>query len=155
MKVKNYKTVLSNDGVKLVECGSFVADGRKVYNQPDLLADFFSNSIGIGKCAEEFVYIACLDTKCKMIGCFEASHGSVNASMFPVREILQKALLIGAVTIALSHNHPSGDCFPSQSDIEATNRLKEAAAIVGVPLIDHVIVNDKNNYFSFHENGIC
>lgn len=153
MKIKEYKSVLTDNGVVLKECGFHVADNRQRFDNPSALANFFSESVGIGCCADEFVYIACLDNKMRLMGCFQASHGSVNASMFPIREILQKSLLIGAVYIALSHNHPSGDVTPSQADIEATKRLKDAASIIGVPLVDHVIVSG-NNYFSFMEENI-
>ena len=153
MKVKKYVTIINPSGaVCLAECGSYVADGRRVYSSPALLADFFGNVIGIRQAADEHVYIACLDTKLHIVGCFEASHGCVNYSLFPVREILQKSLLIGAVSIVLSHNHPTGDYTPSKQDIEATKRLKEACNICGLSLLDHVIVGANNpGYYSMME----
>lgn len=153
MKINEYKTVLDSDGRAILKVREKVEiDGRKAFNNPALMADFFSNSVGIGNCAEEYVYVGCFNAKMRLIGCFEASHGSVNASMFPVREILQKSLLIGAVYIAISHNHPSGDISPSNEDIAATKRIKEAANIVCVPVVDHVIVSG-SHYYSFAENG--
>ena len=155
MKVKEYKTMINNDGsVCLRERGFYVADGRRVYSSPDLLADFFGDSIGIRQAAEEHLYVACLDSKLHIIGCFEGSHGSINTSMFPVREILQKSLMIGAVSIAISHNHPSGDYTPSRQDIDATKRIKQACDICGLSLIDHVIVAANNpGYFSLMQHG--
>ena len=155
MKVKKYDLRLSKENRPVIaESGTeFKIDGRKVFNKPEMLADFFGDSIGIRQAANEHVYIACLDTRLHIIGCFEASHGSVNASMFPVREILQKALLIGAVNIAISHNHPAGDPTPSQEDIQSTNRIKKAADLIGVNVIDHVIVAANTLvYYSFQEN---
>lgn len=155
MKVKKYETLINSDGnIFLSECGLYVADGRRSYSSPDALADFFGDSIGIRQAACEHVYIACLDSKLHIIGCFEASHGSVNSSMFPVREILQKSLMIGAVYIAVSHNHPSGDYTPSREDIAATKRIKEACGICGIDCIDHVIIAANNSGFlSMRENG--
>ena len=154
MKVKEYKTMINNDGsVCLRECGLYVADGRRVYSSPDLLADFFGDSIGIRQAAEEHLYVACLDSKLRIVGCFEGSHGSVNTSMFPVREILQKSLMIGAVSIAISHNHPSGDYTPSRQDVDATKRIKQACDVCGLSLIDHVIVAANNpGYFSLMQH---
>lgn len=155
MQVKNYVSRIAENGsVYLAESGSFRADGRKIYNNPDLLAWFFGDSIGIRAAAEEHLYVACLDAQYHIVGCFEGSHGSVNASMFPVREIFQKALMIGAVYIALSHNHPSGVLSPSQADREATDRIKAAGDLLGVPVLDHVIVGANNpGRYSFRENG--
>ena len=156
MKISRYDSMIDKSGaVYLRESGTFNIDGRRSYSSPDALAEFFGDAIGIRQAAEEHVYIACLDTKNHIVGCFEASHGSVNASMFPVREILQKSLMIGAVNIALSHNHPSGDYTPSAADVDATKRLKQACDICGINLLDHVIVAANNpGYFGFYENNM-
>lgn len=155
MKVKKYDLRINKENRPVIaESGTeFKVDGRKVFNNPDLLVDFFGDSIGIRQAANEHVYIACLDTRLHIIGCFEASHGSVNETMFPVREILQKALLIGAVNIAISHNHPAGDPTPSQADIQSTNRISKAADLIGMHVIDHIIVAaNTKTYYSFREN---
>lgn len=156
MKISQYESMLDKSGaVYIRETGSFNIDGRRVYSSPNTLAEFFGDVIGIKQAANEHVYVACFDTKCHIIGIFEASHGSVNSSMFPVREILQKSLMIGAVSIALSHNHPSGDCTPSAADVEATKRLKQACDICGIGFLDHVIVAANNTgYFGFYENNM-
>lgn len=156
MKLAKYDSFVNESGTTYIaECGSVNIDGRKTYNNPALLADFFGDSIGIRNCAEEHVYIACLNQRMKMIGCFEVSRGSVNSSMFPVREILQKSLLIGAVNIALSHNHPSGDITPSAMDIDATKRLKQACDICGIGFADHVVIGANNaDYYSCFESGV-
>lgn len=156
MKISKYETRINETGgVVLSECGYYVADGRRSYSFPEALADFFGDSIGIRQAADEHVYIACLDSKLHIVGCFEASHGSVNSSMFPVREILQKSLMIGAVSIAVSHNHPSGDFTPSREDIAATKRIKDACGICGINCIDHIILaaNDPG-FMSMHEHGL-
>ena len=154
MKLSNFITVQDATGQPyLKESGSYQIDGRRAFSHPEDFNEFFGDVIGIRHCADEYVYIACMDSKNKLIGCFQASHGSVDASMFPVREIFQKALLIGAAKIAMSHNHPSGDCTPSQADIQATKRLKEAANLLNIDLLDHIIVS-RNGYFSFMESGI-
>ncbi len=57
-----------------------------------------------------------------------------------VGTIFREALKAGAEEIIVAHNHPSGDLTPSKADIAATAKLREAAALLGVPLIDHLIV---------------
>lgn len=100
---------------------------------------------------EEYMYMICMNTKNRVIGVFEISHGNVNSSIVGVREIFQKALLANAVSIILMHNHPSGDPKPSREDIEVTKRIVEAGKIMGVEVLDHIIVGD--TYVSLKEKG--
>ena len=91
---------------------------------------------------EEHMYMLCLNSKNRVIGVFEISHGNVNSSLVGSREIFQKALLANAVQIILVHNHPSGDTTPSKEDIFVTQKFKELGEFIGVPLVDHIIVGD-------------
>ena len=100
---------------------------------------------------EEYMYMICVNTKNKVIGVFEISHGTVNASLVSPREVFQKALLANATSIIVMHNHPSGDCTASREDIEVTKRLVEAGKIVGVEVLDHIIIGD--SYSSLKEKG--
>ena len=65
---------------------------------------------------------------------------------------MQKALMIGAVKIALTHNHPGGDSTPSDSDIQSTKTLKEACNIMGIELLDHIIVSQTGWYSMKDQN---
>lgn len=100
---------------------------------------------------EEYMYMICMNTKNRIIGVFEVSHGTVNASLVTPREAFQKALLANAVSVIFMHNHPSGDCTASRQDIEITNRLVEAGKIIGIDVLDHIIVGD--GYSSLKEKG--
>lgn len=102
---------------------------------------------------EEHLYMICMNVKNRVIGVFEISHGTVNASIAAPREMYQKALLANAVSIILMHNHPSGDSTPSKEDISITERTAEAGKIIGVELLDHIIIGD--NYTSLKERGYC
>ena len=93
----------------------------------------------------------CLNSKNRVIGVFEISHGNVNSSLIGAREIFQKALLANSVQIILVHNHPSGDTTPSKEDIFVTQKFKELGEFIGVPLVDHIIVGD--SYASIKELG--
>lgn len=156
MKVKQYMPVIDSTGKTIIQESkiAFNIDGRKTYNNPALFADFFGDSIGIRNAATEYVYVAVLNNGLKMIGCFQASAGSSNTSMFPIREILQNSLMIGGVGIAICHNHPTGNIEPSTADIESTKKLKAACDVVGLSLIDHVIVGANNPaYYSFKSDS--
>jgi DNA repair protein RadC len=92
-----------------------------------------------------------MNTKNKVIGVFEISHGNVNSSVLGTREVFQKALLANAVSIILMHNHPSGDPTPSRQDIEVTKKVAEAGNLIGIELLDHIIIGD--SYTSLKEKG--
>ena len=70
------------------------------------------------------------------------SIGTANSTLVHPREVFQRAVLSGAVSLVVSHNHPSGDVTPSKADFEVTAKLKEAGLILCIPLLDHVIVTD-------------
>ena len=118
---------------------------------PDDAATIGKEFMRIHEEPEEYMYMICMNTKNKVIGVFEISHGSVNSSIVTPREVFQKALLANAVSIILMHNHPSGDPTASREDIEVTKRLVEAGKIVGVEVLDHIIIGDR--YISLKEKG--
>ena len=116
MVVYAYNTYLNDSGVPYLEKEKgFRIDGRRKFCHPDDIVEFICQ-IGIQRCAEEHTYILCLDTSNHIIGCFEVSHGTVDTAVLSPREIFQKALLIGATSIIMTHNHPSSDVTPSYED---------------------------------------
>jgi DNA repair protein RadC len=81
------------------------------------------------------------------------SHGSVLETPIYPREILRRALELGASALILAHNHPSGDPQPSRGDVAATRRLVEAAALVGVEVRDHLVIA-RSGWSSFRALGL-
>lgn len=79
--------------------------------------------------------------------------GLLNHSLVHPREVFRGAILDSAASIIVCHNHPSGSLEPSSQDIAITAQLKEAGAIVGIPLIDHVIVT-RAGHLSMRERGL-
>ena len=69
-----------------------------------------------------------------------------------VRVILQAALLTNSVALVLAHNHPSGNLRPSRQDMEITKQVKEAAKLIRITVIDHLILTDAG-YYSFSDEG--
>ena len=152
MKIYSYVTLLNEAGNPYIEKkSSFKVDGRRSYSTPNDNAEFIINSLGIQNCADEFTYCICLDAKNHLIGCFEASHGTSTASILGQREIFQKALMIGANGIVLTHNHPSGDCTPSNEDVMCTKRTIENGKLLGIELLDHIIVARGDHWLSLRE----
>lgn len=145
---------------KLTENKRVVLEKEVSVNRPDISYKITSpgDVVVIGKEfmriheePEEYMYMICMNTKNKVIGVFEISHGTVNTSLVSPREVFQKALLANAVSIILMHNHPSGDSKASREDVEVTKRVAEAGKIIGIELLDHIIIGDQ--YSSLKEAG--
>lgn len=103
--------------------------------------------------AKECVNMFLFDSANHLLSFTEISSGSIDRAFLSKREIAQTALLGGATSVILSHNHPSGECSPSDFDIVGTKNVKEALDFVGIKLLDHIIIG-KDNYFSMRENEI-
>ena len=83
------------------------------------------------------------------------SVGTQSAALVQPREVLGPALRVGAASIILVHNHPSGDPTPSSEDVRLTRQIADAARIVDVRLHDHVIIaNGTGQWISFAARGL-
>ena len=76
------------------------------------------------------------------VGHFRVSSGSPSACLIDANLIARIAVMAGAVGVVVSHNHPSGDPTPSKQDYKATDRIYDAAQIMGIQLLDHVVIGD-------------
>ena len=81
------------------------------------------------------------------------SAGGITGTVADPRIILKKALLHEAVGMILCHNHPSGNLKPSKADEDITQKIKSAAQLLDIRLLDHIIVSDQG-YFSFADEGM-
>lgn len=77
--------------------------------------------------------------------------GTLTSTPLDARTILRRALLNNAAAIILTHNHPSGNPSPSNSDIKMTSDIKEACHLMSITLVDHLIIST-DSYFSFADN---
>ena len=82
------------------------------------------------------------------------SLGTLNASLVHPREVFRFSILKAVSSIILSHNHPSGDAEPSEEDMRITRRLVEAGKIIGIEVLDHIVIGDRDSFYSFKERGI-
>jgi len=94
-----------------------------------------------------------LDRKNQIISIETISIGGLASSIVHPREVFKPAVKKSAAGIILVHNHPSGDPSPSQEDIEVTRRLVEAGRIIGIEIVDHIIIGDRD-YLSMRGRGI-
>lgn len=90
----------------------------------------------------EKVKVILLNSKNIVLKIKDISYGGTNFAMIEPKEILSEAIKVQAPKMILVHNHPSGDVTPSQADFNMTDRIYEAADIIGVQLLDHIIIGD-------------
>ncbi len=105
-----------------------------------------------GKKKEHFLVLL-LDTRGKLIKISEISVGSLDSSIVHPREVFKEAMSASAASVIFVHNHPSGDPEPSEDDIKLTEKLAQAGEIVGIDVLDHIIIGDKN-YSSLKGKGL-
>ena len=107
---------------------------------------------------KESLRVILLDTRYHLLRIHEVSVGSVNESIAHPRDVFRPAVISSAYAVIVAHNHPSGDPSPSQSDHSLTRRLAEAAELLQIKLLDHIIIGapaeGRAPYFSFKESGV-
>jgi len=101
----------------------------------------------------EVFRVALLDAQNGLLRDLVISEGTLSASLVHPREVFKPAILEGAASIVLLHNHPSGDPTPSREDIRLTRQLAECARLLDFRLHDHVIVG-RGAYVSLAERGM-
>ena len=104
------------------------------------------------KMNEEF-HVLFLNHKLELIADECHQKGTVNHTPAYPREVVKRALELGASSIILVHNHPSGDVTPSKADVDITRQIIDAASALGIDVHDHLIVGGKK-HFSFRSKGI-
>lgn len=101
---------------------------------------------------KENLVVYMLNTRQRIIGHQIVSVGLLNQVMIHPREVFRTAIVMGAHTIIISHNHPSGDPTPSDADIKATRELIRAGMLLKIELLDHIITGE-NKKVSLREMG--
>lgn len=101
----------------------------------------------------EVLTLLTLDLKKKPINVSVISMGTLNASLVHPRDVFKMAVLSNASAIIVAHNHPSGNVEPSEQDLQVTQRIQEAGALLGIELVDHIVIGE-NKYYSLRENNL-
>jgi len=142
--------------IKCIETAALKMKRDTVANQPVIsswyaILDYLDASMQHKK--EEEFRVLFLDRKNKLLADELQTQGTVDQAHVYPREIIKKALDLGASSMILVHNHPSGDPKPSVQDIDLTKFIVEAARPLGVTIHDHVIIG-KDDYASFKNMGL-
>ena len=113
-----------------------------------ILKDIWSKQI---ETREEFIVLL-MDRSNTVLGYHMLSMGGITGTVADIRLLYSVALKALSTAIIVSHNHPSGNLNPSQSDISLTTRIKDAGKLLDIVLLDHLIVT-KDGYYSFADEG--
>lgn len=148
MKITKYNSELQGKAPILVKEGVLECSETMIDSSVKV-ACFARKILNMHKRTEEYMYMFPCNTQTEIIGVFELSHGTVNSTVITPREVFMKALLVGAASIILVHNHPSQNVTPSSEDIKVTKRIKLAGGLIGIELLDHVIIG--NGYYSMRD----
>ena len=127
-----------------------IADGP-VLSSWTRLIDYLRVAMGHNR-TEEFRLLF-LDSKNRLIADEVQGTGTVNRTAVYPREVVKRALEHGATAIIMVHNHPSGDPTPSRADVEMIEEVRDAGALMGIVLHDHVVIS-KSGHESFKSMGL-
>lgn len=102
----------------------------------------------------EFFYVLLLNNSKKCMGWSLISKGGSTSTIVEPSQVMRVAILSGANSMILAHNHPSGYLKESKADIMLTKRLSEVAKLLGVPIIDHLILVPDGGFISFRQKNL-
>ena len=131
------------DELKLVDAATMIAARHKIIDRPmmsdwNAVLEYCQRLLGYRQ-VEQF-HIFFLDNKNCLIADEIQQKGTINHTTIYPREIASRALELGAVSLILTHNHPSGDPRPSAKDIKVTNQIAAVLKPLNITVHDHVIV---------------
>lgn len=135
--------------IQMVKEGSLLYKNRTVHcpqNGFDLMTQF------LGNVDREHFIVMCLDSKNNPTALNVCHVGSLNSSLVHPREVFKPAILSNAASIMIGHNHPSGNSEPSEADFIMTKKLVAAGEILGIEVLDHIVMGDKE-FTSLKQEG--
>lgn len=125
--------------------------GKPVLGSWQALLDYLA--IDMAHLTVERVRILYLDTRNRLMADHHMGDGSVDEAAIHPREVIRRAMDLGASALILVHNHPSGNPEPSSADIQITRRIAEAGRLLGVTVHDHVIIG-REGHVSLRAKGL-
>ena len=127
------------------------ADNRLKINNSHQVFDLLRPILG--DLPHEEFWILYLNNANRVLHKEQLSKGGITGTLVDIRLAMKKALDLGAVSIILAHNHPSGVSNPSSADKEITQKIIAASEILDIKVLDHLIVT-RNSFYSFADNNL-
>lgn len=122
-------------------------------NSPEKIFCVIRDTFDTMHLADEFVFEIAFNYIFKPIGIFLIARGDVSSVCISVRGIFMRALLLGASSIILLYNHPSGSVEASSADLTSAHKLYDAGKLLGITVADFIILG-RDTYYSFSEHNI-
>lgn len=126
--------------IQMVKESSILYDARRITSHEKSYKLFKDFLVDLDR--EQFM-VACLNIKNEPTNITTVSVGNISSSFASPRDVLKTAILSNASKIILAHNHPSGDATPSQADKMITEKIKKAAKLFDIDILDHIIIGDR------------
>ena len=142
MNINTYKIRFNNDRIgELVKENTFAySTDDMLIDSPEKVAKLIESLWDASNLAQEHFWLLALDGARRVAGAFTVTIGTLVSSLVHPREVFQRAILSGAASIIIAHNHPSGQLDISEQDREVTRRIRKAGDLLGIRLDDHVVV---------------
>ena len=131
----------------------------RVLNSPALVAEYMRGAFDESP-VQESVWVIAVNRRNKPIARSMVSLGTSTSTLVAPSDVFRYLILQAATGFILSHNHPSGDPSPSAADIQLTRAMREAANLMQITFLDHVIIGDASDdplqrgFYSFREAGL-
>ena len=130
---------------------SLSPDDRAVINSPRDVYNLLSADMGYRD--QEHLRVLLVSTNSEVVGTHEIYKGTVNSAAVRVAEVLRPAIRENCPSIIVVHNHPSGDPSPSGPDIMITRQIKQAAEMMDIELLDHIVIGGRT-FVSMKDRGL-
>jgi DNA repair protein RadC len=142
MNINTYNILFNSDrvGELVKEQTHAYSTDETVVDSPERAAKLIETIWNASNLAQEHFWLLALDGGRKVVAAFTVTIGTLMTSLVHPRECFQRAILAGAASIIIAHNHPSGSLEISDQDREVTSRIRKAGEILGIRLDDHIII---------------
>jgi len=144
MNINTYNIRFNDDRIgQLVKETTFVySDDINAIDSPAKASEVIESLWDASNLAQEHFWLIALDGVRKISAAFTVTVGTLMSSLVHPREVFQRAILVGAASIIIAHNHPSGMLNISEQDRDVTRRIRQAGDILGIRLDDHIFVGN-------------
>ena len=142
MNINKYGLKFNNDRIgQLVKEETYAYDMDScMIDSPEKAAELIEFVFDGSNLTQEAFWLIALNGARRVAGVFTVTVGTLMSSLVHPREVFSRAILAGAASIIIAHNHPSGSLDISEQDREATKRIRQAGELLGIRLDDHIIV---------------
>lgn len=153
IKIKAYNIQKRNKKeIELVHESTLKYEDDSTLDRPEKVANFIRNVFNYDKAIEERLNVIALNNRAEVLGIFELSHGDSKSAPGNIPGLFKRLLLLPNCNyFIITHNHPSGNCKPSDDDVAFTEQVKNAGKLLDIKLVDHIIITS-SDYYSFKNN---